>query len=113
MTEQSHRHTKHPTPVDSTSEFTRTPTFIGVPVAPTHSRTSTELPPDTHPTWVKLIQNPMEHEFGYAAAGMLIFNLNLQWRRDPAKLRILVKQARDFFHKYQRLLASDIQKLFS
>jgi len=50
---------------------------------------------------------------GYAAAGMLIFNLNLQWKRDPSKLPVLIRQVRSFFQKYQHLLGGDVQKLFS
>jgi len=71
------------------------------------------LPPDTHPVWAKLIEGAVSHEFSYAAAGMLVFNLNLQWKRDPAKLPLLTKQIRTFFQKYHHLLGGDVQKLFS
>jgi hypothetical protein len=71
-----------------------------------------ELPPTTHPAWGELIKNPHRHEFKYAAAGMLLFNLNLQWKRDPGKLGVLVKQAHEFFRKYQTLLMDDLNKLF-
>ena len=71
-----------------------------------------DLPPTTHPAWGELIRNPHCHEFKYAAAGMLIFNLNLQWKRDPSKLGALVKQAHEFFRKYQVLLTNDLGKLF-
>jgi hypothetical protein len=82
-----------------------TPSPIRVPVP-------AELPPDTDPTWDRMIQSPEGHEFRYAAAGMLMFNLSLQWRHDPTKLRSLARQARDFFQKYQHLLANDIRELF-
>jgi hypothetical protein len=72
-----------------------------------------ELPPDEHPAWTKLIVGHATHEFSYAAAGMLVFNLNLQWKRDPSKLPLLIKQVRAFFQKYQHLLGGDVQKLFS
>jgi hypothetical protein len=72
-----------------------------------------ELPPESHPVWAKLIEGVITHEFSYAAAGMLVFNLNLQWRRDPSKLMLLTSQVRAFFQKYRHLLAGDIQKLFS
>jgi hypothetical protein len=71
-----------------------------------------EFPSDMHPTWETLVKNPEMHEFGYPAAGMLVFNLNLQWRREPSKLPGLSKQVRDFFRKYQHLLANDIRQLF-
>jgi len=72
-----------------------------------------ELPLETHPVWSRLIEGAVSHEFSYAAAGMLVFNLNLQWKRDPAKLPLLTRQVRTFFQKYQHLLGGDLQKLFS
>jgi hypothetical protein len=71
------------------------------------------LPAETHPAWAGLIKGTIRHEFGYAAAGMLIFNLNLQWKRDPARLPQLIEQVRTFFHRYQGLLAHDIARLFT
>ena len=72
-----------------------------------------ELPVDSHPVWSQLVKGQLPYEFGYAAAGMLIFNLNLQWQRDPARLPLLVQQTRSFFQKYHHLLSGDVQKLFS
>ena len=72
-----------------------------------------ELPLENHPVWTRLIQGQVAHEFSYAAAGMLIFNLNLQWKRDPSKLPLLVNQVRSFFRKYYHLLGGDVQRLFS
>lgn len=84
----------------------RTPTPVTTTAAPA-------LPPESHPTWAKLIDGTIQHEFSYAAAGMLLFNLNIQWRREPSRLPILIQQARAFFQKYQHLLVFDIQKLFT
>jgi hypothetical protein len=92
VADSSRRYLLHPTPV--------TPTPIP------------ELPPEEHPVWARLVEGRVTHEFSYAAAGMLVFNLNLQWRRDPSKLLPLIKQIRTFFHKYQHLLGGDVQKLF-
>jgi len=44
---------------------------------------------------------------------MLLFNLNLQWRRDPKRLPELIQKARAFFGKYQHLLLADIERLFT
>jgi hypothetical protein len=71
-----------------------------------------ELPAEDHPVWANLIAGKIAHEFSYAAAGMLAFNLNLQWKRDPLRLPLLIKQIRTFFQKYQHLLGGDLQKLF-
>jgi len=71
------------------------------------------LPPESHPAWTGLISGTIQHEFSYAAAGMLLFNLNIQWRRDPARLPLLIRQARAFFQKYQHLIIYDLQKLFT
>jgi hypothetical protein len=88
------------------SRYERHPTPVGLTPAP-------DLPPEDHPAWAGLIQGLISHDFSYAAAGMLVFNLNLQWKRDPSKLPVLITQARSFFHKYQHLLGGDVQKLFS
>lgn len=93
MAESPRRYDRHPTPV------------VLTPVP--------ELPPESHPVWAKLIEGKVSYEFRYAAAGMLVFNLNLQWKRAPSKLPLLTKQIRIFFQKYQHLLSGDVQKLFS
>jgi hypothetical protein len=71
------------------------------------------LPPATHPAWAGLIKGKIDHEFSYAAAGMLLFNLNIQWKRDPTRLPLLIQQARTFFDRYQHLLSHDIQRVFT
>ena len=71
-----------------------------------------ETPPESHPVWGKLVKGIVSHEFSYFAAGMLVFNLNLQWKRDPSKLSSLIRHIRAFFQKYQHLLGGDVQKLF-
>jgi hypothetical protein len=114
VTEPSHRYPRTPGPVGALPEPMRTPTSSSFRVStPGPTRASLpELPPDTHPAWESMIKNPDRHEFKFAAAGMLIFNLNLQWKNDPGKLSTLVRQARAFFFKYQHLLANDIQRIF-
>lgn len=71
------------------------------------------LPAENHPAWAGLIRGTIHHEWSYAAAGMLIFNLNLQWRRDPARLPQLIDQVRSFFQRYQNLLCYDIPRVFT
>ena len=93
MAEPPRRHMRYPSPIGST------------PIP--------ELPEDSHPLWSQLVMGSILHDFGYAAAGMLIFNLNLQWQRDPSRLPLLAKQARSFFQKYHHLLIADVQKLVS
>jgi hypothetical protein len=63
--------------------------------------------------WARLVKGELRHEFNYSAAGMLIFNLNLQWQRDPSRLPLLIKQTRSFFQKYHHLLSGDVAKIFS
>jgi hypothetical protein len=60
-----------------------------------------------------LIKGSLRHDFAYAAAGVLVFNLNLQWKRDPSRLPQLIEQARAFFQRYQHLLGQDIARLFA
>jgi hypothetical protein len=71
------------------------------------------LPTESHPAWAGLIKGTINHEWSYAAAGMLIFNLNLQWRRDPSRLPLLIDQVRSFFQRYNQLLSQDIAKIFT
>jgi hypothetical protein len=90
----------------SPSRFLQTPPPAASTPLPT-------LPPESHPAWAGLINGSIHHEFGYAAAGMLVFNLNLQWKRDPSRLPKLIEQVRTFFQKYQLLLSQDVVKLFT
>jgi hypothetical protein len=90
----------------SPSRFLQTPPPAARTPLPT-------LPPESHPAWAGLINGSIHHEFGYAAAGMLVFNLNLQWKRDPSRLPKLIEQVRTFFQKYQLLLSQDVVKLFT
>jgi hypothetical protein len=108
VTDSSFRRRGTPPPLTSTPAPLRIPPSGAIRLSP-----PPEFPTDGHPTWQKLIENPSLHEFRYAAAGMLIFNLNLQWKREPAKRPALVQQAQAFFRKYQRLLAEDIRQLFN
>jgi hypothetical protein len=71
------------------------------------------LPAETHPVWAGLVKGTIHHEWSYAAAGMLIFNLNLQWRRDPSRLPQLVEQVHSFFQRYHHLLSYDIPRVFT
>lgn len=82
-------------------------------LTPIKHATAPDLPPEDHPAWAEMIKGTRPHDFSYAAAGMLVFNLSLQWRRDPSKLPKLVAQARVFFQKYCHLMHGDIQRIFS
>lgn len=70
------------------------------------------VPAMTHPTWPKLIKGERKHQFSQASASMLLFSLQQNYRRDPAKLDEQVAQAHRFFVKYESLLAADIRSLF-
>jgi hypothetical protein len=95
---------------ESPSRTPRHSTYIGPAPTPTPVL---DLPPVEHPAWAGLVTGSLRHDFSYAAAGMLVFNLNLQWRRDPSKLGTLIRQARAFFQKYRSLLSHDVQRLFN
>ena len=70
------------------------------------------LPAANHPTWAKLIKGETTHQFTQASASMLFFNLQREYKKDPAQLHAHIAQARKFFEKYQAVLAADIQRLF-
>jgi hypothetical protein len=70
------------------------------------------VPPASHPTWAKLIKGDVKPHFAQASAGMLFGNLQREYQKDPSKLPQHVQQAREFFTKYEKAMAADIQKLF-
>lgn len=70
------------------------------------------VPPASHPMWAKLIKGDVKAQFTQASASMLFGNLQREYHKDPSKLTQQVQQARDFFSKYEKALAADIQKLF-
>jgi len=90
-----------------------TPSRTPITPAPPSRTPAPLLPADTHPTWANLIKGTIQHEWSYPAAGMLIFNLNLQWKRDPSRLPQLIEQVHRFFQRYQHLLSYDIARVFS
>ena len=91
--------------------FNRSPL---TPIPPTRTPTPVlALPGENHPAWVALVSGSIRHDWSYAAAGMLIFNLNLQWKRDPSRLSQLIEQLRSFFQRYHSLLGHDIAKVFT
>jgi hypothetical protein len=65
-----------------------------------------------HPSWKKLITGELKPKFANASASMLFFNLQMQHRRDPSKLREHIGEAQRFFQKYEKVLAEDIQIIF-
>jgi hypothetical protein len=70
------------------------------------------IPPPTHPSWVDLIKGQTQHRFSLPSAGMLVFNLQRDYRRDPSRLADHVELARRFFEKNEKRLQADIARLF-
>ena len=70
------------------------------------------IPALHHPSWEKLIKGEIKHKFTNAAASMLFFHLQAQYRRDPRKIEEQIAQARAFFTKYEKILADEIRVLF-
>ncbi len=69
------------------------------------------IPPATDPVWSKLIKGAAEYQFKQASAGMLVFNLRAQYKRDPSRFAALIEDARKFFLKYESVLGSELQQL--
>jgi hypothetical protein len=63
------------------------------------------------PSWEKLIKGQIKHKFSNAAASMLFFHLQAQYKRDPSRLEDQIAQAHAFFAKYERILADEIRAL--
>jgi len=70
------------------------------------------VPVSTHPTWGRLIRGEIEHKFSSATTGLLLFNLRHDYRNAPETLPRLVERARDYFKKFEVVLAEDIKRLF-
>lgn len=71
------------------------------------------VPSRTHPAWARLIRGQIDHQFGLAACGLLIFNLRREHQADPSRLDEQVDRARTFFEKYEALLRRDIVQIFA
>ncbi|NJO12968.1 MAG: hypothetical protein HC872_05305 [Gammaproteobacteria bacterium] len=52
------------------------------------------IPAADHPMWAKLIKGEVKHQFAQASASMLLFTLQRDYKRDPAKLSEQIAQAR-------------------
>jgi hypothetical protein len=70
------------------------------------------IPALSHPSWEKLIKGEIKHKFSNAAASMLFFHLQSQYKRDPSRLDDHIAQAHAFFVKYERVLADEIRAVF-
>ena len=70
------------------------------------------IPAMHHPAWEKLIKGENRCKFSNAAASMLFFHLQAQYKRDPSRLDEQITQARAFFSKYEKILADEIRMLF-
>lgn len=68
--------------------------------------------PISHPAWEKLIKGQINHQFSQASAGLLLFNLQQSYKKDPSKLQECIQQAADFFKKYESILIEDSKKIF-
>ncbi len=70
------------------------------------------VPAPSHPTWAMLIRGDIQHKFKTAAPGMLFFNLQASYKRDPTRLIEHIGEARRFFERYESMLAEDVRVLF-
>jgi len=70
------------------------------------------IPPLTNPVWPNLVKGSTRHSFRLAAASMFFFSLRNQFAKDPARLPVLIQEARKFFQRYESILGDDIQQLF-
>lgn len=70
------------------------------------------VPPESHPAWAKLVKGEIDHKFGPASAGMLLFNLRLKYKKNPSSLHDCVREAHTFFERYQNIFVNDMKILF-
>lgn len=72
------------------------------------------IPNISNPKWQRLVRGEIAHRFDTSSASMLMFNLQAKIRKDPspATLSACVKEAYDFFQKYERVFAADLAQIF-
>ncbi|MBF0236769.1 MAG: hypothetical protein HQM12_03625 [SAR324 cluster bacterium] len=72
------------------------------------------IPDKSNPKWKQLVTGALPHQFKVVPAGMLISRLLRESQKDrsTANIERCVKEAHEFFIKYESLLGNDIKAIF-
>jgi hypothetical protein len=70
------------------------------------------LPPTMHPIWEKLMTRKVKHAFSLFAANMAVDNSARQYvAADHSKRLELAKELHEFFAKYEKFTAAELERL--
>jgi hypothetical protein len=70
------------------------------------------LPPTAHPIWEKLMTRKVKQAFSLFAANMAVDNAARQYARVDASERLnLAKELHEFFAKYEKFTAAELERL--
>ncbi len=70
------------------------------------------IPAANHPMWGRLIRGEIEYKFHNATTGLMLSNLRHEYRNAPQQIDNYVERARQYFSKFEAVLAEDIKRLF-
>jgi hypothetical protein len=73
------------------------------------------LPPIADPRWNRLLTGAIQHQFRSVPAGLMFARLRRSLESDGSadNRQKSLKEAYDFFQKYEKILADDIAAIFS
>jgi len=70
------------------------------------------IPAANHPMWGRLIRGEIEYKFRNATTGLMLTNLRYDYQRAPHEIGKQIERARQYFAKFEAVLAADIKQLF-
>jgi hypothetical protein len=69
------------------------------------------LPSVSHPIWEKLMSRKVRHQFSLFAANMAIDHAARAYQADTAKKLQLAGELHNFFSKYEKFTAPELERL--
>lgn len=69
------------------------------------------LPSVSHPIWEKLISRKVRHQFSLFAANMAIDHAARAYQADASKKERLAGELYNFFSKYEKFTAPELERL--
>ena len=67
--------------------------------------------PLTHPLWEKLLTGKVQHKFSLFAANVAVEHAAREYAKNKSEKLRLASQLQQFFSKYEKLVAADLQKI--
>lgn len=70
-----------------------------------------QIPSPTAPVWEKLVTGKINHKFDLFAANMAVARVTRIAAADPGQKTAMIAELRQFFEKYEKLTADELQSL--